>query len=96
MEKFYKFENNNGIYVCFNEYQYEEDYPEFLELISKKMNIELPSSWQGPYSIYSEFEYAGHTFVAMFDGYTGCCLLIRTAPDAGIIAEEIFKLFVGA
>jgi len=35
MDKFYQFENKNGIFICFNEFQNESDFIKFISFLEK-------------------------------------------------------------
>lgn len=80
----HKFANDHGVYLCFNEFQYEENFPQFLSELSKQLNVSEPDSKQGPYSITAELEYCGESLIVMFHENTGCCVMTR-GRDSGVI-----------
>lgn len=66
----------NGIFLIFNDYEYEEDFQEFLAFLTSKLDISLPQAVEHPYSDSAAIQVAGVDITAMFHGDTGCCLLI--------------------
>jgi len=86
----YKFNNDNGTYLCFGEFEYEEDFPRFLAGISERFNITEPEPRQGPYSVTADFVWLESNLIAMFHEDTGCCIVVPI--DSSKVVEEIERL----
>lgn len=89
MEKFYRFENQTGAFICFNEFQSESDFGAFSELVKKSLGIDIVAIIEGPYSITAKGSYNGVEICLMFHEDTGCC--IRVDLEHSIVCEEIIK-----
>jgi len=93
MKKTYKFENDNGIFISFLDYESEDDFSSFLAFLSAKMSIPRPLITVSPYSLIAEFEFRGAILDASYDTDAGCSL--RIPPDSELSAEAVIGLCYG-
>ena len=93
MKKTYSFSNNNGIFVCFLDYEEEDDFEIFLPFVCMKLGVEVPSTILTPYSLMAEFDYDGNALIASYNSDAGCYL--RIPPDSKLSADAITKLCYG-
>lgn len=87
MKKTYLFSNNNGTFVCFNDYENEDDFDEFLSFVCGKIHVAIPPKVQHPYSMTAELVFSGVPVIAMFHSDAGCCLRFDSVNQS--LANEI-------
>lgn len=89
MKPIYCFSNQNGMFVCFNTFQEEDQFEEFLLFIKEKLLFVVNNTQQGPYSIIGKCEYNKNEFTVMFHEDTGCC--IRVENEQQVLFDEILE-----
>jgi hypothetical protein len=85
--KITKLEKSNGIFIIFNDYEYEDDFPCFLDFLELKLNVAVSKPTQFPYSLATEITLPEGVLTAMFHGDTGCC--VRVAPGEQSLANYL-------
>lgn len=90
-----KLEKPNGIFVIFNDYEFEDDFSSFLDFLSKKLKVTLTKPTQYPYSLAVEIAQPEGEMTAMFHDDTGCCVRIAPGEQALALADHIVHVCYG-
>ena len=90
MVKYYQFVNDNGIFICFNEFPTEEDFINFVKYLEEKLGTQIRETKKGPYSLLGEAFYKNNLINVMFHEDTGCCIRVDTKNEK--LANEIRSL----
>lgn len=93
MKKTYTFDNQNGTFISFLDYEEEADFDAFLVFISGKLNVPIPETRQSPYSVIAEFGYCETLLTAAYGSDAGCYL--RIPPESQLSAGEIIEKCYG-
>lgn len=94
MKKTYSFRNENGTFVCFLDYEEEDDFEMFLPFVCERLEVEVPLTTVTPYSLMAEFDYGGSSLVASYNADAGCYL--RIPPNSNLSADAIIERCYGA
>lgn len=93
MKKNYIFNNENGTFISFLDYEEEEDFEAFLAFISSKLEVPIPETHLSPYSIFTELRYSETLLTAAYGHDAGCYLRIPSKSD--LSAREIIEKCYG-
>jgi hypothetical protein len=94
MRKTYTFENENGTFISFLDYESEDDFETFLAFISGKLGVPIPETSLSPYSIFAELKYSETPLTAAYGSDAGCYL--RIPPESQLCAREIVEKCYGS
>jgi hypothetical protein len=89
MNKIYIFTNETGTFVCFNEFNDETSFEEFISFIEQKLGIVLGETILGPYSVIRKSNYKGNDLTVIYQDDTGCC--IRLDKEKDFLVKEIVE-----
>jgi hypothetical protein len=84
----------NGTFIFFNDYEYEDDFLPFLDFLRLKLNVAISLPSQLPYSPVVEFAVGDERATAMFYDGVGCCICVP--PEHGEFASFIVQACYGA
>ena len=93
MNKTFTTSNQNGTYISFLEYEYEEDFESFLTFLSSKLNFEASPVSRGPYSLLVEIVVDGSALTASYNTDADCYLYIPAGVK--LTSDEIIKRCFG-
>ena len=82
MKKTYCFTNENGIFICFNQFESEDDFYEFIDFLKLRLGFSIENIKQSPYSITGDGNFNGTRITLMYDGFAGCCLRLELNQQA--------------
>jgi hypothetical protein len=77
----------NGIFMIFNNYDKEDDFPSFLSFLTSHLGVKMPNIEQHPYSLTADIQMPDGILTAMFHDDTGCC--VRLASNDETLANQI-------
>ena len=80
-------EKPNGIFLIFNDYEYEEDFPKFLKFLASQLRTPPLKLVEHPYSQSAIVPLATGDVTALFHSDTGCCLLVPLGNQ--LLADQI-------
>lgn len=89
MDSTYVFANDNGTFVCFLDYEEEDDFDSFLSFVFAKLDVKQSSMVESPYSLLVEFAFRGTQLLATYSSDAGCHL--RIPPGSELSAKEIVE-----
>jgi hypothetical protein len=93
MKKTYTFDNQNGTFISFLDYEEEDDFEAFLAFVSDKLGVPVPEARLSPYSVFTELSYSGSILTAACGSDAGCYL--RIPPESQLSADEIVEKCYG-
>jgi hypothetical protein len=93
MKKTYTFSNENGTFICFLDYEEEDDFKTFLPFVCEKLGVAVPPTTVAPYSLIAELDYANSSLTASYNADAGCYL--RISPESKLSAEAIIERCYG-
>lgn len=85
MKKTYNFTNENGVFISFLDYEYEDNFDEFIKFIGRQLRVAIPEAAEGPYGRIVEFVYGGEPITASYTSDAGCFLRF---PINGMISAS--------
>lgn len=93
MKKTYAFDNENGTFISFLDYEEEDDFEAFLAFVAGKLGVPIPETRRSPYSVIAELRYSETPLTAACGSDAGCYLCIP--PESQLSAGEIIEKCYG-
>lgn len=88
--KIFVYHEENGIFISFCGYTFEDDFPAFLDFLKEKLCVtDVGQTQVIIYLIITELLVDNKIIRAVFDEQLGC--MIRLEPDWNDFADEIVK-----
>jgi hypothetical protein len=84
-----KLQKENGIFIIFCEYPYEDDFQSFLDFIKERLGVTVGPIEEIVYILVAELRLDDKIFEAMCQGEAGCLIKVESNLDA--FADEIIK-----
>ena len=86
-DKILQLDKPNGTFIIFGEYDSEEDFTVFLNLLNKELGADVGLQDQNPYSKSANITFSSGNATAIYQGGIGCA--IRINPEKADLVAEI-------
>ncbi|MDR2858459.1 MAG: hypothetical protein LBV50_11525 [Novosphingobium sp.] len=94
MKNTYSFEKENGIFICYLNYEDEDDFRDFLNFVCQKLGLPVPEITEAAYATLAVLGVEGISVTASYNTDTGCYL--HFPLGCNVLAKKVIQKCYGS